>query len=261
MLSFSVVMPVYNEAQALADGVRCVAAYFDKLRIPFELIIVESGSTDGTGERADELAKERPEVSVVHEGRRNGFGSGVQLGYQRAAMQWVWLITPDLPFPLESLEEAIPLLDSYGAVLSYRVGDERSGYRRFQSFCFNLLVRLLFGLKVRCVNSAFKILPAELVRNLKLKSLGWTIDAEVIYILQQRGVRYAELGVPICDRVVGTSKISVRTAWRVVKELWDLWRCRRQLGSSRLRLPQAVTAAGTAAVGKKQAVDVRGSSS
>lgn len=228
--SFSVIMPVYNEAATLDAGVRAVLAYFDGLNIPFEIIIIESGSSDDTGAKADEIARERPEVHVLHEGRRNGFGSAVRLGYQHAVMRWGWLITPDLPFPLRSLEEAIPLLDRYDAVLSYRAADNRSQYRKLQSVCFNRLVRTLFHVKARSINSAFKLLPVDLVRELHIRSRGWTIDAEIICILERRGVRYAEIGVPLHDRVAGASKIGFRTALRVVRELLELWRWRESIG-------------------------------
>jgi glycosyltransferase involved in cell wall biosynthesis len=230
MRSFSVIMPVYNEGETLDAGVKEVLAALDQLpECVYELIIIESGSTDGTGQSADELARTCPQVRVIHEGRRNGFGAAVRLGYQAATMDWIWLVTPDIPFPLTALRDALPLLDRDNAIISYRVHDDRGWMRKLQSLIFNTLVRAAFGLRFRHINSAFKILPREFAQGIELRSRGWTVDAEIAWHLKQQGVRVTEIPVPLIDRTGGASKIGAGTGLRVFKELIWLWRIRHTL--------------------------------
>jgi glycosyltransferase involved in cell wall biosynthesis len=222
-------MPVYNESECLAAGVRSVASYLEQLQMQHEIIIVESGSTDRTGEIADEISRELPSVRVIHEGRRNGFGSGLKIGYRACRFEWVWLVTPDLPFPLGTLEQALPLLSKCDAVLSYRSDDNRALPRRIQSFCFQKLVSQAFGLRLRCVNSAFKLIRGDFVRSMSLRSNGWTIDTELACLLVRSGCRCAEIGVPLTERSSGASKVTTVSAVNVLRDLARLWLLRDTL--------------------------------
>ena len=169
----------------------------------------------------DDLAARYEEVRVIHEGSRNGFGAAVRLGYQHASMDLVWLVTVDLPFPLEALLTALPLLDQFECVLSYRVGDRRNGFRRVQGWAFNQLAKRLLGLRVRHVNSAFKIFRRSVVQRLKLGSSGWLLDAEIVYRLQEGNVTWTEIPVELCDRASGGSSTGFLTWWGVLVELWE----------------------------------------
>jgi glycosyltransferase involved in cell wall biosynthesis len=221
--SLSVIVPVYNESTTVEQGLGALCDFLAVVDLSeFEVIVIESGSTDGTGEILDGFATQRPKIRVIHEGRRNGFGSAVQVGYRTARMEWIWLVTPDLPFPLEALCTALPLLDQYDAILSYRINDDRSPYRRLQSSCFNTLVKVLFGLQVKCVNSAFKLVRRSVVQSVDFLSSGWTIDTELIWLLERTALRFTEIPVRLTDRVGGASKISPRTALSVLHEILAL---------------------------------------
>ena len=219
--SVSVVVPVYNEKDILAEGVGAMddflRAHFDR----YEVLIIESGSTDGSSEASDRLAQDYPNVRVIHEGARNGFGSAVRLGYRSARMDLVWLITADLPFPLESVLDALPHLDANDAVLSYRVGDRRSVWRRTQSAVFNLLARRLLHLRTRHINSAFKLFKRDLIQRLSLQSNGWLLDAEILRRLEEAGVPWVEIPVPMIDRHGGSSSIHYTTGLKVARELFE----------------------------------------
>jgi dolichol-phosphate mannosyltransferase len=229
-VSVSVIMPVYNEECSIEHGLSTVLNYLKSVPgCRFEVIIIESGSTDGTGGMVDALASRHREVRVIHEGRRNGFGNAIRLGYKEARMDWVWLITPDLPFPLAKFGESLPLLEQYDAVLSYRVDDPRGALRKLQSVIFNLLVRIGFGLRQKHINSAFKLLQRTFVQAVNFRSRGWTIDVEILWALKQQKARVIEIPVEIYDRTAGKSKIGMSTAGGVVKELFELWKVRHQI--------------------------------
>lgn len=222
--SISVVFPVYNEAEILEEGLRRLVQFLERRDLAaFEVLIVESGSTDGTAALADQMAGTLPNVRVIHEERRNGFGAAIQLGYRNARMDWVWLMTPDLPFPLESLEHALSLnLDQYDAVLSYRTNRWQSRMRRLQSSVFNAIARLLFGLRVRCVNSAFKLIRTSMVRDLDFRSRGWTFETELVWNLEKRGAQLAEIPIKLIEREGGVSKIGPGEPFRVVADMLRL---------------------------------------
>jgi len=218
--SVSVIIPVYNEARLLAPAVTAVDAFLAaRPQWRYEIVIVESGSTDATGALADSLAKSNPRVRVVHEGAKLGFGSGLRRGYAEARYDWLWLVTADLPFPLEAFDEAATHLGTCDAVLSYRASDDRSAFRRLQSAVFNTLVRVTLGLPFRSVNSAFKLLRRALIRRFPLESNGWLIDAEMLYWLRKSRAPYAEIAVPLVERTAGESTVGMLTPVVMLSEL------------------------------------------
>jgi hypothetical protein len=132
-------------------------------------------------------------------------------------------MTPDLPFRLESLHTALALpLEEYDAVLSYRLNASGSPLRRVQSMVFNVLVRSLFGLRARCVNGAFKLIRRSMIEDVEFYSRGWTIETELIWVLQNRGARIAEIPIDLIERKGGTSKISLLTPLSVIRQLIEL---------------------------------------
>lgn len=227
--TISVIMPVYNEPKLLRPSVETIVGFMQEHFETFELVIVESGSTDGTGEQCDALAAEYDCVKVIHEGGRNGFGSALKLGYRSAQYDYCWLVTADIPFPLESILEAEPLLDRYDFVVSYRSEDKRVWTRRVQSLVYNLLVRAWFGLRFRCVNSAFKLLPTKVMAEMPLISRFWFVDAEILYRLTRGGYTSTEIPVPLIDRTEGASSVASNAFIKMLEEMKEFSKIRKTI--------------------------------
>lgn len=217
--SLSVVVPVYNEAALVEPAIATIDGYLRASWSDYEIVLVESGSSDGTAEACDHLPAQFPNVRVIHEGARNGFGAAVGLGYREARKSLVWLVTVDHPFPLESLEHAVSLLDQHDCVLSYRAADPRPLSRRAQSLVYNGLVRLVLALPMRHVNSAFKLLKRDVANRLTVGARGWFFDAELLYRIDRAGVSWTEIPVPLLDRGAGRGSVGPLTFISVLREL------------------------------------------
>jgi glycosyltransferase involved in cell wall biosynthesis len=233
--SISAIVPIYNELAAVPGVIEDIDRFLDAHFTDYEVLVVESGSTDGTAAACDALPALLPRVRVVHEGARNGFGSAVRAGVALAEKSWVWPIVVDMPFDLGVVVEALPHMDTCPAVLSYRSDDPRGAYRRLQSLVFNALGRALLGVRARHINSAFKVTSTALVRSLGLESRGWLIDAELIMRLEERGVPYVEIPVRLVDRTTGRSTVGSSAVVRACRDLIRLAVRRRQrhLGAAR----------------------------
>ena len=217
--SLSVYIPIYNEKELLQPSLRIIKTFVQSHFSDYELILIESGSTDGSWELCDKLVIEDSRLKVIHEGSRKGFGSAVKLGIKNASKDLIWLIPLDLPFKLDTLLEALPLLDTYDSILSFRVHDRRNLYRRFQSVIYNVLIKTILGLKVRQVNSAFKLYKRTAIQNIPLISNGWFIDTEIVYRLQEQNISFIEIPVTLIDRTGGNSSINASTFISVLKEM------------------------------------------
>lgn len=225
--SISVIIPVYNEAQLLQVSVAQIHSFLQSHFADYEILIIESGSTDGSADICDRLAAEFPGTRVVHEGKRAGFGSALKLGYSSARKDLIWLIVVDLPFPLETIFRALPLLSSYDCVFSYRSADNRDVGKRLRSFLYNVLAKAVLGLKVKHVNSAFRVFKRRVVQGLSLASNDWTLDAEVLYEITKRKVPYAEIPVELRDRLQGKTSISMTDPLSMLGGLFWIRRIKR----------------------------------
>jgi glycosyltransferase involved in cell wall biosynthesis len=225
-VSVSVVVPIHNEHELCEPSLRTIHDFMTRNVADFEIIVIESGSTDGTAALCDKAAAELPHVRVIHEEKRNGMGAALRLGYADATKDYVWLVTVDLPFPIETLLEARPLLTTHDCVLSYRAEDKRRLPRLIQSAAYATLIKTMLNLPMRSVNSAFKVLPRAFVVRLPLVSRGWFLDAEILYWIARERLHYAELPVPLIERTAGQSSVGAMD-W--VKVFGELFAFRREL--------------------------------
>src|SRR5262245_2468525 len=121
--TISVVLPVYNEIELDEASVRPIDRFHGAQELEREITLIDSGRTHGSSAACDRLAEALPAVAVFHETLRNGLGSALRQGYAAATMDLVWLVTVDIPFPLEALCDALPLIAECDCVLSYRSED------------------------------------------------------------------------------------------------------------------------------------------
>ena len=221
-LSLSMILPLYNEIEILEPNLRRIDAFLAQHFEDYEIVIVESGSTDGSGEMCDRLAAELGHVKVVHEGARNGIGSATRVGFQHSTKDLAWRYAIDLPCALEVILEALPLFATYDCVLSYRSHDDRGAYRKFQSLVFNLLVKVALGLRVRHVNSAFKVFRTPHIQAFPLASSTGFVDTEMVYWTARRKLSWVEIPVALTERTGGQSSVTLLEPATWLRELYRL---------------------------------------
>jgi len=217
--SITALVPVYNEMMTVGASVRRIHGFLASLFKPFEILVVESGSSDGTAQACDELAVEFPGVVVIHEGRRNGFGAALRLGFAKATKELIWVVPVDLPYPLSTLTEALAQIPHCDAVLSTRRTDARSAFRRLQSRIYTSLCAAVLGQPAVSPNSAFKLYRREVLQSLPISSNGWFIDTEIAYRLRERKCRIAIVEIDTIERSSGQSSVTGLDSWRMLRQL------------------------------------------
>ena len=236
----SIFFPMWNEeamARTTVDAAHVVCRRLVEERElrDYEVLLVDDGSTDGTGAIIDELAAADPHVRVVHHGRNRGLGAGIKTGFTEARGNVVLYTDADLPADLAEVRKALRLLRIYDAdiVSAYRHDRTGEGTKRaVYSFAYNWLVRLAFGLRVRDVNFAFKLIRREVLDKIRLASEGSFIDAELLIRAQQAGFEIIQFGVDYFPRTRGESTLaSNATIFKMLREMRSL--------SSDLRRPTA----------------------
>jgi glycosyltransferase involved in cell wall biosynthesis len=215
----SLIIPVYNEEENIRRAVQDGLAVLPGLAKDFEIIIIESGSTDNTGEVTDSLAAADGRVSVIHQGAKLGLGSALKAGFNAARYGSIFYIDGDNPFRMSEFVRGFPLLQEADIVCGYRVNRQDTFVRALYSGVFNFLMRLLFGVKVRDTQIGFKLLRKSILERVKLTTDSMFIDAELLIKAQKNGCRITELGVEYLGKPSGKSSVTFREVIKIGADL------------------------------------------
>ena len=182
----SLIIPIFNEEKLIEKNIKKIHFFLSKNFRKFEIIVVESGSTDQSLYICKKVEKKYKNLKLIVEKKRNGFGAALKKGFKLSSGYIISLFTIDFTFDLKHYLKASRLLEKYDCVLSYRVNDDRSLFRKFQSIIFNFVAKKLLSIKVKNVNSALKVYRSNFIKKLKIKSNGWLIDTEIVFNIKKK---------------------------------------------------------------------------
>jgi len=219
--SISLVIPVYNEEENIKKVVPDGLSMLSQLARDFEIIIVESGSADNTGAVVDQFAQENERIRVIHQETKLGLGSALKAGFGAARFEYIFYIDGDNPFRMSEFIRGFPLLQEADIVCGHRTNRQDPPLRALYSKGFNLLMRILFGVKVRDVQIGFKMMRKSIFQRVKLTTDSMFIDAELLIKAQKAGYRITELGVEYLGKPSGKSSVTFREVLKIARDL--LW--------------------------------------
>ncbi len=231
-VSISVFFPCYNEQDNLVRVVQQALSVLENFKADFEIIIVDDGSCDSTGRIADELASQNDRVKVVHHRTNLGYGAALQSGFKSATKELVFYTDGDGQFDINEMPPLLGLMEHYDIVSCYRLNRQDNLIRKINGWCWTKLVCLLFGIKVRDIDCAFKLYKREIFDNIKVVSTGALIDAEILARAVRKGYRITQKGIHHYPRTAGSQTgANFRVILRAFKELLRL---RSQIRKHRL---------------------------
>jgi len=223
MVSISVFFPCYNEQENVARTVEKALDVLEKLNADFEVIIVDDGSADKTGQIAEEIAGRDDRVKVIHHRHNLGYGAALQSGFKAATKGLVFYTDGDGQFDINEMPPLLSLMEQYDIVSCYRLNRQDPVIRKINGWCWTKLICLMFGLKIRDIDCAFKLYKREIFYKIELSSTGALIDAEILARAARKGYRITQKGVHHYPRTAGAqSGASIRVILRAFKELFKL---------------------------------------
>ncbi len=242
-MSLSVFFPCYNEEANVERTTLQALVTCERLVDDFEIVIVNDGSKDRTGEIADRLAAEHKHVRVVHNNPNRGYGGALARGFTEAKKDWIFYTDGDGQFDFDDLERMIPLLTQYDIASAYRVNRQDSLLRKANAWAWGKLVRRVFRMNVRDIDCAFKIYPRSFIEQIELRSTGALIDTEMLAKATNMGYSIGQMGVRHLARVAGEQ---TGANWRVIlrafRELFQLRRHIQDTTKRKLRVTQPLAA-------------------
>jgi len=227
-VKLSLVMPAYNEAAIAASSVRAVDALLARLGLPYEIIVADDGSEDGTAKVVD--AAGLPAVRVVQRPHR-GKGGALTAGLSEATGEYVGFLDIDLEISEDYIPTFLSALENgYDVAIASKVLDREEARRRplkrrVTTAGYNWLARRLFGTGLSDHQAGLKLFRREAIVPIlpEVRSEGWLWDTEVLALCARRGCRVKEIAV--ATRPVRPGHVSVvSTSWDMLRNLLDLKR-------------------------------------
>ncbi len=223
-VSVSVFFPCYNEQDNVRRVVQRAVEVMEGMGADFEIIVVNDGSSDKTGEIADELAAADGRIKAVHHNPNLGYGAAVQSGFRAATKELVFFTDGDGQFDIGEIKLLLDLIDSNDIVCGYRLERRDPALRRLNGWLWTKLVCLLFGMKIRDIDCGFKLFRAEVFERIRMSSRGALISAEILARATRAGYRIAEVGVHHYPRTAGKQTgANIKVILRAFKELFSLY--------------------------------------
>jgi glycosyltransferase involved in cell wall biosynthesis len=224
-VSISVFFPCYNEQANVARVAEQAVRVLEGLGADYEVLIVDDGSADETGRIADGIAAGNDRIRVVHHEHNLGYGAALQSGFRAARKELVFYTDGDGQFDIGEMPALLPLMDDYDIVSCYRMNRQDNVVRKINGWLWTKVTGLVFSLKVRDVDCAFKLYRRSIFDRIKMESTGALIDTEILARAVRKGYTITQKGVHHYPRTAGRQTgASLRVVLRAFKELWQLRR-------------------------------------
>lgn len=222
----SVVIPVYNEEKRLPKNLDNIISFLKKRRKPYEIILVDDGSTDGTWGILKRYKKKNPNIVIKQHGVNLGKGAGVKTGMLATSGEMILMTDCDLSTPIEEIDSLNKHSSKYDIVIgSRRLKEKKIGrlperYRKILGDIYYELLRLVLLPSIKDTNCGFKLFKRRVVKPVfsRQRINRWGYDAEVLFIANKLGYSIKE--IPVKWTHYADSKVKIFDA--ITKTLGEL---------------------------------------
>ena len=226
-----VIIPTYNERENITRIIPAVLSQDPSL----DVLIVDDGSPDGTGDIVDGIAAGNPRVHAIHRAGKLGLGTAYVAGFRWALerdYELIFEMDADFSHNPERLPDFLEAIKTADLVLGSRYQNGQINVvnwpisRLFLSYSANIYARRVTGLRIFDATGGFKCFRRRVLESIDLsdvKSNGYAFQIEMTYRAWKKGFRIIEIPIVFVDRTEGSSKMSKK----IVREaVWMVWRLR-----------------------------------
>ena len=205
--SISAFFPAYNDVGSIGKIIHTMAWLLPRVTDDYEIVVVDDGSEDGTGDLLRTLARDYRFLKVIHHGVNRGYGAALITGFANCSKDLIFYTDGDGQYDVEEL----PLLmymfgKDVDLVNGYKISRSDPAYRIFAGHIYRLLMRYIFRLKVRDVDCDFRLFRRSLLDNVEFVCDSGVICVEMMKKFQAIDCRIVEIPVHHYQRRSGTSQ-------------------------------------------------------
>src|SRR5450631_2303830 len=227
--SISIVIPALNEDAVLESVVRDIEKQVAASFRDYEIILIDDGSSDNTGEIMERLAQELPKTRTIHNPYNLGLGASYQRGVAEARCAYMMMLCGDGGLPAASLPPIFVAVGSADIIAPYvtNLKTLKSPVRYFTSRVYTNLLNLLFGQKIKYYNG-LPVHRVDLLRQLRINSTGFAFQGEILTKLLRSGCSMTEVGVAGAEMTKNSTAVRLKSLINIAKVLALLvWEVRR----------------------------------
>jgi len=216
-------MPAYNEEANVAAAVEEVSSVAHTLGVDYEIILVNDGSRDRTGEIARaELAPRIPNFRLVEHFPNRGYGGALKAGFAAATKDLIVFTAADQQFNFSEINLlTAKLTPDMTLVSGWRVKRQDPLIRRLNGLGWNTVVRILFGRTIHDIDCGFKVFRREALNHIHIESNGAMIDTELLAELKARGFNMTDVPVTHLPRTAGSpTGANFKVIFRAFRDLF-----------------------------------------
>jgi glycosyltransferase involved in cell wall biosynthesis len=223
--SLSIFFPAYNDAGTIASLALVAHMTARRLTDDYEVIVVEDGSPDHTGELLDEMAKHFPWLKVVHHARNRGYGGALRTGFATASKELVFYTDGDAQYDPRELERLWSAFsDQVDFVNGIKIARSDPFHRKVIGRVYHTFVKTMFGLRLQDVDCDFRLMRRSVFDKVVLTRNSGVICVELMKKVQDHGFRIAQVGVNHFHRSYGKSQFfNFPRVARTLSDLVKLW--------------------------------------
>ncbi|MGE3807698.1 MAG: glycosyltransferase family 2 protein [Gemmataceae bacterium] len=219
----SLVIPAYNEEAGIRQALGEADLALAELGYQYEILVVDDGSADDTARVVEDFAARFPRVRLLRHRHNRGYGAALRTGFEAARFDRVAFTDADCQFDLADLGRLVPFTDRFHIVVGYRVRRQDTLKRRFLSWGYNRLVKVLLGTGVRDCDCALKVFRKDALARILPETTGFFVNTEMLARARQLKMNVAEMAVRHRPRLRGQSKVSLADVPRTLRVLLPFW--------------------------------------
>lgn len=212
-MKLSIVIPCHNEEQNIPYLARELWPILEKEVKDFEVIIVDDGSLDHTVDEVKKILK--PQLRLVKHAVKKGMGAALRTGLDASRGEWILFLDSDLTFHPRLIPTLLEAFRNHPDV-DFIIGSPNLGgygkdipkWRLLISKIANVVYRVLLGKPITSINQIFRLYKMKDLKELSLTSVGFDINAEILFKLVYKGKNFIEVPAELTNRLYGSSKLN-----------------------------------------------------
>jgi glycosyltransferase involved in cell wall biosynthesis len=221
--SIVIFFPAYKDEGTIEIVAKKSLKVLSDIASEYKVIIVDDGSPDRSGEIADRLAAQYPEITAVHHERNLGYGAALKTGFKHSLdYDWICFTDGDNQYDVNELYHLSKLFHHYDLIVTFRYTKIYGTLRIFTSYMYNLIIRSLFKSHLRDHNCGLKVIRSNVIKEMEIISSSAFIGAEIIINAMVKGYPIGEAGIKTYPRTFGQS--SVMSLRHITSSIRDMFR-------------------------------------
>ncbi len=222
----SVFFPFVNEEGNVEDRVKKAIVVLEKLKIKYEILLINDGSTDKTGQIIDELAGKNPKIRAIHHKQNLGYGEALKSGFYNAKYSYIVYTDGDGQFDFSEVSKFLESIKNNDVVIGYRLKRQDPFFRILFKQGWKASLFAFFRLTIRDIDCGFKMIKSSVLEKIPHleSSRGAMINAEIVIKAKKAGFKIGQVGVNHYPRLSGKpTGANIRVIIKSFMDLFKLW--------------------------------------